>query len=1669
MKKNYFLTIMITLLSLGAFSQITAPFLESFTGGSTSTPPTGWTESWTTGDGWSFDAGVGYALENVLDHTGTGSETEFAHIDHSGTDLDAILESDTIDVSSVPKPELTFYYNSNLGTQTLDPLNFLYVEAYDGTNWITLEKIQQDNAGIWSEHKYNLCQYIFNTDKVLVRFRGSDGGQNAGSAFYMDQAIDDISVDTLTETCSSAGALTVSAITSSSVLAGWSAGGCSDSAYSVEYGLSGFTLGTGTILNSTVDNIAITGLAASTPYDFYVTTICPSGDSASAVGPYSFRTACISGLSGNYTIDSTSPTAGTNFQSFEEFFATALNCGLDAATVVDVVAGSGPYVVSAIVPNIPGSSSTNTLTFNGNANTINNGGGGYFLALDGVKHLTINDFMFVNETPNTQKFGIMMKGGCDSITISNNTIDMGTGYTSSASCGICATNSLTSASSNGDNAENITIDSNTIIGSYYAISLRGTSTSVKSSGHRVTNNTLQDFYTYGIYNYYGDNIVIKNNDLSRPTRTTLSTFYGIYSYYTVNDSILSNKIHDGGTGTYTNYPITHGQATNTAAAHAVIANNAIYNNNGSGTQYGIYLNSTQAYVDVHHNTVQLNANGGSGTIRGIYASSTPNNIDVTNNLVSIEGTGTGAKACYYSSSSATFSGSNNLLYMGASGSTLDATAYYSGYQTTITDWNTATSTTGNSGDYPAIVPGTYTPLSGAINDLGTPLTYLPLDIDGMARNAATPDFGAVEFVGLPGDMSISNAYLLEKDACYGTTDTAYATVKNEFGTVIDFSSNNLLVNWSVTGPVASTGTTTLTSGTLAPGSDTTFYVTTIDMSVPGQYSVSANIGTNTVNGSTTNDTLTDHSGFDKKAIIAVDPISDTVILTLGDSVKLSSQSPFFPGGAFYITEVCQFAGAGTGTPSAGRPSWLLADDYIEITGVPNSDLAGYTFEQWTSSSLQSSYTFPTGTVMSPNGTAIIATSQLNSQTNDPTNFIYLGNGAFTGTNGSSTASGKVLKDASGNVVDAVGYYGYNTFPAASGVTISDWAVGFSHSSGTWGIRLTGADVNSATNWIITSSTDPQDPNTVNANVVVPVPSTISGLQWTDITNSVALDTTPQIYAKGWTTNGLYQYEAALITPCGTFKDTSDVLVLIQTYDTVQYAVCDSFTTPLGMVKHTTTGFYTDTIKGTSIAYDSIIHVYDVTVNYTKSESFTFTYCGDYLSPSGKTWTTSGTYLDTIMTVGGCDSLMTFNLTITSEITLPTSATACDSYTWRGMTLTTSNVYRDTTNNGSCDSIFELTLTVNYKSFETITTTVCDSLVSPSGKVWNTTGTYMDTIPNAIGCDSIMTFNLTVNYITYATIARTACDSTMSPSGKTWTTSGTYLDTIANALGCDSAMTFNVTINYSNSRTDNVALCQGQTYRVGANVYSTAGTYTDLFATSHGCDSTVITNLTYFAPSTATVNYNFCIGDSIAILGNWYYAATTFMDTVVGGSSNGCDSVTTHIITTRTVSPALNLGTDVVSCLDGGVTIFASSAYDTYNWSSGGTTNVLSVSGSMAGVGTTNHVLTVTQASTGCTATDDINITFNSCVGVNEIDADLNVNLYPNPATDFVTIEIFDKYNTGNLKLEILNSLGQVVSSTNVENTSEKVIMDVNNFSKGLYLVRISSDKLYMTKKLMISK
>ena len=147
-----------------------------------------------------------------------------------------------------------------------------------------------------------------------------------------------------------------------------------------------------------------------------------------------------------------------------------------------------------------------------------------------------------------------------------------------------------------------------------------------------------------------------------------------------------------------------------------------------------------------------------------------------------------------------------------------------------------------------------------------------------------------------------------------------------------------------------------------------------------------------------------------------------------------------------------------------------------------------------------------------------------------------------------------------------------------------------------------------------------------------------------------------------------------------------------------------------------------------------------------TETITANVCDSYTSPSGKTWTTSNTYSDTIANTAGCDSVITVNLTVRDKTTETITANVCDSYTSpSGKTWTTSNTYSDTiANTAGCDSVITVNLTVRDKTTETITANVCDTYTSPSGRhTWFGTGIYKDTIPNAAGCDSILTINLTV--------------------------------------------------------------------------------------------------------------------------------------------------------------------------------------------------------------------------------------------------------------------------------------------------------------------------------------
>ncbi|MEI6311231.1 MAG: hypothetical protein WCP57_03125, partial [Bacteroidota bacterium] len=248
--------------------------------------------------------------------------------------------------------------------------------------------------------------------------------------------------------------------------------------------------------------------------------------------------------------------------------------------------------------------------------------------------------------------------------------------------------------------------------------------------------------------------------------------------------------------------------------------------------------------------------------------------------------------------------------------------------------------------------------------------------------------------------------------------------------------------------------------------------------------------------------------------------------------------------------------------------------------------------------------------------------------------------------------------------------------------------------------------------------------------------------------------------------------------------------------------------------------------------------------------------------NGVNRTVAGIYRDTLINRVGCDSLVVLNLIVTSSTsgTLNQSICAGSSYLFNGVNRSTAGTYLDTLiGSGLCDSILTLNLIVIPTSTRTINATICSNQTYLfNGVNRNTTGVYLDTFANFRGCDSVVTLNLTVNPTTTGTINATICSNqTYLFNGVNRNTTGTYLDTFANFRGCDSVVTLNLTVNPTSTGTINATICSNQTYLFNGVNRNTTGTYLDTFINYRGCDSVVTLNLTVNPTSTGTINATIC--------------------------------------------------------------------------------------------------------------------------------------------------------------------------------------------------------------------
>jgi len=309
----------------------TAPYSESF---DSSSVPTCWTRSQTTGDGWKFSTGADYDVASTLDHTGNSGN--YAWVDFSSTDAGVVLEMPTIDVSALNIPQLEFFYESHYAG-TLATFNLLYIEAFDGTSWNVVQTYQGNTPFRWEKITINLTSQVVNGE-VQIRFRAESGGD--ADDFYNDILIDDVKVREQ-PTCPDPTNFMLSNATASTIDVAWTENGPATA-----WEIAAVPSGTGVPTSGTAistNPYTITGLNSATLYDVYLRSNCSPNDISEWVFSGTEQTACatlIAPFAENFDVAST-PSCWTEAGTSPWRYGT--NAGYDASNAGDYNNTGGNY------------------------------------------------------------------------------------------------------------------------------------------------------------------------------------------------------------------------------------------------------------------------------------------------------------------------------------------------------------------------------------------------------------------------------------------------------------------------------------------------------------------------------------------------------------------------------------------------------------------------------------------------------------------------------------------------------------------------------------------------------------------------------------------------------------------------------------------------------------------------------------------------------------------------------------------------------------------------------------------------------------------------------------------------------------------------------------------------------------------------------------------------------------------------------------------------------------------------------------------------------------------------------------------------------------------------------------------------------------------------------
>ncbi len=253
-------------------------------------------------------------------------------------------------------------------------------------------------------------------------------------------------------------------------------------------------------------------------------------------------------------------------------------------------------------------------------------------------------------------------------------------------------------------------------------------------------------------------------------------------------------------------------------------------------------------------------------------------------------------------------------------------------------------------------------------------------------------------------------------------------------------------------------------------------------------------------------------------------------------------------------------------------------------------------------------------------------------------------------------------------------------------------------------------------------------------------------------------------------------------------------------------------------------------------------------------------------------TTPTSYVSQLTTPSGCDSIVTTNVIIVPFLASTNLESVCANSTViypdgtseviTGNTTQTSNLVSVS----GCDSVVTTMVTVipAFTSTETVAVCLNNSVTYPDGttEIITAPTSHISALTGILGCDSTVTTNVTLSQGYDGQLAASVCLNSIYifPNGdsQTITATTTHVSTFSTAAGCDSTITTTISITPSPLTQETIEICAGDSYTfpdgTSQNDIETNLVYVSSFPLTTGCDSIVETTLTLASSQGADFSY-----------------------------------------------------------------------------------------------------------------------------------------------------------------------------------------------------------------------